>query len=160
MGSSAAKSWRLKGLTLAFLLAPVGALAECSENSVQIRGDFGKARFTVEVADDNQERAQGLMFREHLPTSSGMLFLYERPTSLSFWMRNTLIELDIIFIDETGTITHVHDRAQPLDETPITGGRGLAVLEINGGLAKRLGIAPGNELQHPYFADGPAAWPC
>ena len=142
------------------LLLPAAAHAACSENRVEIRGDFGQAQFSVEVADDNQERAQGLMFRESLPTSSGMLFLYERPSRLSFWMRNTLIELDMIFLDSTGVIQHVHHRAQPHDETPISGGRGIAVLEINGGLAERLGIQAGDQLRHPFFADGPAIWPC
>lgn len=142
------------------LLTPGAVHAACSENRVEIRGGFGEVQFSVEVADDNAERAQGLMFREELPTSSGMLFLYERTSRLSFWMRNTLIELDMIFLDSKGVIQNVHHRAQPLDETPIEGGRGIAVLEINGGLAERLGIQAGDELRHPFFANGPAAWPC
>ena len=160
MGSGLVQSGRLILLTFMIAVWPALASAACSDTSVEIRGAFGKARFSVEIADDNQERAQGLMFREHLPTSSGMLFIYERPQRLSFWMRNTLIELDLLFLDATGTITHIHERAQPLDETPITGGRGLAVLEINGGLAQRMGISVGDELRHPAFAEGPAAWPC
>ncbi len=162
MGSGIAQGRRLiRTLVICALsLLPQGLLAACSDTSVQIRGAFGQARFSVEVADDNRERAQGLMHREHLPTSSGMLFLYERPTTLSFWMRNTLIELDLLFIDKTGVVRNIHHRAQPLDETPINGGRGIAVLEINGGLAQRMGIKPGDELRHPFFEAGPASWPC
>lgn len=140
-----------------------GALqaAECSENSVSLRGDWGQARFSVEIADDAGERAQGLMFRESLPGSAGMLFIYDRPQLLSFWMRNTLIPLDLLFIDERGVVQHIHHNAVPHDETPITGGGDVvSVLEINGGLARRMGLTEGTELRHPAFADARPAWPC
>lgn len=137
-----------------------GASAACSADSVSLRGDWGMARFNVEIADTPQERARGLMYRESLPQSAGMLFLYERTQQLSFWMRNTLIELDMLFVDPQGVVRHIHHRAQPLDETPISGGPGLiAVLEINGGLAARLGIDEGSALRHPFFG-ADAAWPC
>jgi len=75
-------------------------------------------------------------------------------------MRNTLIPLDMIFLDARGRVAHVHANARPLDETPISGGPGVqAVLEINGGFAARLGIAPGTEMLHPLFG-ADAAWPC
>lgn len=136
------------------------ATAECRQDRVELRGDWGRAQFSVELADTAEERARGLMHRESLAASSGMLFLYDRPQRLSFWMRNTRIALDMIFLDPRGVVQHVHERAQPLDETPIFGGSGLvAVLEINGGLAGRLGIAPGTELRHPFFGSD-AAWPC
>lgn len=74
-------------------------------------------------------------------------------------MRNTLIPLDMIFADETGVVTHVHENAIPLDETTIDGGEGVKfVLEINGGLAGRFGIAPGTVLRHPLIES--AVWPC
>jgi uncharacterized membrane protein (UPF0127 family) len=123
---------------------------------VTIEGDFGRASFSVTVADDDQERSRGLMFVEEMPTMTGMLFVYESPRRASFWMRNTLIPLDMLFADETGTITRIHENAVPLDETPIDGGEGVQfVLEINGGLAARLGIAEGDAMQHPAF--GPDA---
>ncbi len=137
------------------------ASAECRADRVEIRGDWGRAQFSVELADTAEERAQGLMNRESMPASAGILFLYDRPQRVSFWMRNTLIELDMIFAGPDGVVRHVHERAQPLDETPISGGGSdvIAVLEINGGLAGRIGISPGSELRHPFF--GPdAAWPC
>jgi uncharacterized membrane protein (UPF0127 family) len=153
----------MKSVLAAFWVALAwgSAVQACSPSSVFMRGDWGQARFTVEVADDANERAQGLMHREHLASSAGMLFVYEKPQRLSFWMRNTLIELDMLFIDARGVVQHIHHRAQPLDETPILGGNNLThVLEINGGMAERLGIEVGSVLQHPSFLQDEAAWPC
>ncbi len=88
--------WLALGLALA---APLGAAgAACAPGQVELRlGSGAVARFSVEVADDPAERAQGLMFREHMASSSGMLFIYERPQHAVFWMKNTLIPLDMIF---------------------------------------------------------------
>ncbi|MEL7090669.1 MAG: DUF192 domain-containing protein [Pseudomonadota bacterium] len=148
-------------MLLFWLLGSGIASAACAPDVVWLRGDFGQARFSVEIADDSAERAQGLMNRPSMPASAGMLFVYERPGRLSFWMRNTLIELDMLFVDPEGVVQHVHHRAQPLDETPIFGGDGLThVLEINGGLAGQMGIAPGTQLRHPSFDQSQAAWPC
>lgn len=142
-------------------MAAVGAAAGCRDDTVDLRGPWGQVRFTVELALTPEEQARGLMFRENLPRGAGMLFLYDRPSSVSFWMRNTLISLDMIFVDATGTVTRVHHEAVPLDETPIPGGDGvLAVLEINGGLARRFGVAAGSELRHPRLPQDRAAWPC
>ena len=142
------------------LLASVPALAAGSDDAVYLRGPWGQARFSVEVADEPHEQAQGLMHRESMANSAGMLFVYPRPGSPSFWMRNTLIELDMLFIDPEGRVQRIHQRAQPLDETPIFGGHNiLAVLEINGGLSERYGITVGSEVRHPAFADQ-AAWAC
>ncbi|MEX3315203.1 DUF192 domain-containing protein [Sulfitobacter sp. PS-8MA] len=133
----------------------------CRDTSVSLRGDWGTARFSVEVADDPAERAQGLMHREQLPLSAGMLFIYDTPQPLSFWMRNTLIPLDLLFIDAQGVVQRIHHSAKPLDETPIPGGDDLlAVLEINGGLSRRMGITEGTQLRHAAFAENDPAWPC
>ncbi|MGY6632595.1 MAG: DUF192 domain-containing protein [Alkalilacustris sp.] len=146
-------------LGAALLVGP--AVAACRDGTVDLRGDWGQARFSVEIADTPETQARGLMHRESLPQAAGMLFLYDRPQRVAFWMRNTLIPLDMIFMDDTGTVTRVHHEAVPLDETPIDGGPGvLAVLEINGGLARRLGIDVGTELRHPRLDADRAAWPC
>jgi uncharacterized membrane protein (UPF0127 family) len=90
-----------------------------------------------------------------------MLFAYDRPQSVSFWMRNTLLPLDIIFIDEAGIVQKVHANAVPLDETPIFGGDSIQyVLEINGGLAKELGLGEGAILRHRVIPNDIAAWSC
>ena len=150
----------LGGLLLILWAVPVLGEA-CRRDAIGLRGDWGQAVFSIEVADTPQERARGLMFREQMARGVGMLFVYETPQPASFWMKNTLIELDMLFADKTGRITHVHHRAIPGDLTPIKGGGAVyAVLEINGGLARRYGIAPGSLMRHPAFAQGPAAWPC
>lgn len=141
---------------------PVPALADaaCSAARVDLRWPGGRESFAVEVADDGAERARGLMGRKSLEPGAGMLFVYESPRRAQFWMKNTLIPLDMIFADVSGTVTRVHSRAVPGDLTPIDGGDGVAlVLEINGGLAERLGIVPGAELRHPAVGAS-AAWPC
>ncbi|MCM2561131.1 DUF192 domain-containing protein [Lutimaribacter sp. EGI FJ00015] len=135
--------------------------AACAPGVVHLRGDWGRARFSVDLAQTPREQARGLMFVEQMPRSRGMLFIYPRPQSVSFWMKNTLIPLDMIFLDSTGTVRHVHHDAVPGDLTPIRGGREiLVVLEINAGLARELGIAPGSEMRHPAFDREDAAWPC
>lgn len=146
---------------LALVTLPAASEAACREDSVELRSPVGTARFSVEVADTPGERAQGLMNRASLASSAGMLFVYEHPQHASFWMKNTLIALDMVFADAAGRVTRVQTSARPLDETPIDGGPGVAlVLEINGGLAARLGIAPGTELRHPALDQALAAWPC
>lgn len=121
----------------------------------------GEARFTVEVADTPAERAQGLMARKSLPASAGMLFVYDSEHEVAFWMKNTLIPLDMIFIDATGAVVAVHENAVPLDETPIPSGAPVQiVLEIRGGLARRIGLVPGAHLAHPAIDPARALLPC
>lgn len=137
-----------------------GGFAACADDAVTVLGEFGQARFKVDIADTNETRAEGLMFVEEMSILEGMLFIYDSPIRATFWMRNTLIPLDMLFADETGTIVTLHENAIPLDETVIDGGPGvLAVLEINGGLSARLGIKEGDVLQHAAFGDAAAA-PC
>lgn len=142
------------------LSAPVWA-QDCSPDRAHLRGDWGQAAFDIEIADTEETRARGLMFREHMPRGAGMLFVYEHPQPTAFWMKNTLIPLDIIFFDEQGTVTKVHENAVPGDLTPIPGGDTVfAVLEINGGLARRYGISVGSQLRHEIFSQTGAVWPC
>ncbi|MGB3247510.1 MAG: DUF192 domain-containing protein [Sulfitobacter sp.] len=141
--------------------AAAQAQEACRADSVQLRGDWGQARFTVELAETPEEQRTGLMNRPSMPASAGMLFVYDQPQTLSFWMRNTLIPLDMVFIDAHGVVQNIHHSAIPLDETSIFGGNDLlAVLEINGGLAKRMGITVGSVLRHPLIPSDLAAWPC
>lgn len=145
----------------AALLACGPARAECRPDQALFRTAGGQVRFTIEIADDAGERAAGLMGRKTLSRSAGMLFIYESPRDVAFWMKNTPLPLDMIFIDPTGRVAHVHENAVPFDETPIPGGADiLMVLEINGGLASQVGIAPGAELTHPRLPQDIAAFPC
>lgn len=101
------------------------------------------------------------MFRDSMPFSAGMLFVYDAPQPVSFWMRNTLIPLDMIFAGPDGRIEKVHANAVPLDETSIFGGDAIQyILEINGGLADRLGIAEGDVMRHPAIAASDGENPC
>ncbi len=154
---------RLALLLLAMLSAPAFALAgeACATDRVDLRGEWGTARFSVELADTPGERAQGLMFRDSLSASHGMLFMYQIVGRPAFWMKNTLIPLDMLFVTPQGRVQYVHENAVPGDLSPIEGGPGiLAVLEIRGGMARLMGIAEGTELRHPAFDASIALWPC
>lgn len=130
------------------MLAPVAALAEDEHLAVHTAvGDFG---FTVEVADDDASRAKGLMFREQLAPDDGMLFDFGSEQPVAFWMRNTLIPLDMIFIAADGTVRNVHVNAVPHDETPIpSDGKVRFVLEVAGGRALEMGVQPGDTITSP-----------
>lgn len=144
---------------LALLAGPVAAA--CAPDVAEFHWPGGGARFSVEIADDAAERAQGLMNRASLPRGAGMLFIYDHPQPVAFWMKNTAIPLDMIFIGADGKVGAVHAQAVPGDETPIPGpGDTLMVLEINGGLARRLGLDVGAELRHPALDQDVALWPC
>jgi uncharacterized protein len=157
MGSGSAIGRGLIGL---MVLLTAGPALSCSADRVDLRWDGGKASFAVEVADDPDTRAKGLMFRDKMAMSAGMLFVYDSPRRASFWMKNTLIPLDMVFADPAGRVTRVHANAVPGDLTSIDGGEGVQfILEINGGLAKRLGIVEGAELRHPAIG-ADAVWAC
>ncbi len=116
---------------------------------LEISGPSSKHAFQVEVMRTAEEKARGLMFRQYLPEDRGMLFDFEREEPVSMWMRNTYIPLDMLFIKADGVVHHIHARAQPLDETPISSnGNVRFVLEINGGIAAKLGLKPGDRVSH------------
>jgi uncharacterized membrane protein (UPF0127 family) len=151
---------RLVLSVLIWAVAAMSAGAACQADRIALKGDWGRADFRIEVADTDETRARGLMFVERMSASAGMLFVYPRPQQARFWMKNTLIPLDMLFMDRTGTIRRIHANAVPGSTASILGGSGiLAVLEINGGLAARLGITEGSVARHPAFGDD-AAWPC
>jgi hypothetical protein len=148
-------------LCAAVVLAAHAATAACRVDEVEFRWDGGGARFAVEVADEAAERAQGLMFRERMASGAGMLFIYDAPQDVAFWMKNTLIPLDMIFVDAAGRVAKVHANAVPGDLTAIPGAPAtLMVVEINGGLAARIGLGPGAEMRHPAIDQAGAVWPC
>jgi hypothetical protein len=109
--------------------------------------------FSLELANTPEARSRGLMFRRELAPDRGMLFEFgARETEVSMWMKNTYISLDMVFIRADGTIRHIAENTTPLSEATISsGGPVRGVLEVIGGTAKRLGIAPGDRVEHPYF---------
>ncbi|MBX3596452.1 MAG: DUF192 domain-containing protein [Rhizobiaceae bacterium] len=110
-----------------------------------------EAQFNIEVADDAIERSRGLMFRHEMPADRGMLFVFEQQQPLAFWMKNTILPLDLVFIDERGTVQAVLPGV-PFSEAPISPGKpSRYVLELKQGTAKRLGIDAGDKVRHPLI---------
>ena len=136
------------------------ATAGCTDSIVEIKSAHAHIRLNVEVADSAEERAIGLMHRESMPYNNGMWFIYETPRTVAFWMRNTLIPLDMIFVDQHGKVQKIHMNARPLDEMPIPGGDNIQfVLEVNAGLSERYGLGAGDFIRHPSIKQDPV-WPC
>jgi uncharacterized membrane protein (UPF0127 family) len=115
-----------------------------------IRSATGVHQFTVQIAATEQEQEQGLMFYRSLAPDQGMIFPYDPPADVSFWMKNTLIPLDMVFIRADGTIARIAT-AKPLDLSPVPAGEPVAaVLEIAGGRAAQLGIREGDKVEWPH----------
>jgi uncharacterized membrane protein (UPF0127 family) len=132
-----------------FVTCLLAAAPAVAAESVPLTIEAGGStyRFTVEIADDPAERSQGLMFREHLDENAGMLFLYPDERPRTFWMKNTPLPLDIIFIDRNGLVVHVAAEARPFDLTTIESvAPAQSALEVRGGLAAQLGIGPGAKV--------------
>ena len=126
--------------------------------------DFAQSSLTIEtsgytcehleifVASRRAEQARGLMFVREMPDAAGMLFIHPSERMISMWMKNTLIPLDMVFMDRTGTIVHIAENTTPGSLASISSQQpALAVLEINGGLAERLGMRPGDRVAHAFF---------
>ncbi len=112
--------------------------------------------FSVELAATPQEMSKGLMNREEMAPDAGMLFLFPAKQPVAFWMKNTLIPLDMLFIDDDGTIKNIHVNAEPQSLNQIwSDGPVKSVLEVNGGLTEKLGIAAGDTVIHPFFGNVP-----
>jgi uncharacterized membrane protein (UPF0127 family) len=108
--------------------------------------------FQVEVARNNAERAQGLMYRRSMAADRGMLFDFERVEPVSMWMQNTYLSLDMLFVRPDGTIARIAANTEPLSTRTIPSGEPvLSVLELNAGTAARLGIRAGDRIEHPLF---------
>ena len=121
-------------------------------HTLEIVSGSGVHVFSVELAQTDEERAKGLMFRRDLPEGQGMLFDFGRDENVSMWMKNTYVPLDMIFIAANGRIVRIAENTQPMSTRIIpSGGPVRAVLEVIGGTAKKHGIAPGDHVAHPWF---------
>jgi len=130
-------------------------LQQFPKSELTIISATGRHRFKVEVAETPEQMMQGLMFRRSLAPDAGMLFDYKHPTAATMWMRNTLIPLDMLFVDVRGKIVNIQQRAVPQSEDIIPAAAPVrAVIELNGGTAERLGIAQGDQVVHPIFGNG------
>ncbi|HNQ01419.1 MAG: DUF192 domain-containing protein [Syntrophobacterales bacterium] len=134
-------------LAAALALSPGAASAKDPQSPRLKKILVGKTALWVEVADTLEKQERGLMFRRSLPENEGMLFVYREPIELSFWMRNTLIPLDIAFVGADGVILNIH-QAHPLDESVLYRSAGAAkyVIETNRGWFARHGIGPGDKV--------------
>jgi len=138
------------GVLVVGLAAALGACAAGAAGpAVELKG----RRFQVEIAADEAARARGLMFRDRLPADHGMLFVFERPGMLTFWMKNTRLPLDILYFDQNYHLLNVQQRVPPCrsagDDCPLYPSAGPAqyVLELNAGTADALGVTPGDVLK-------------
>lgn len=114
----------------------------------------GPHRFTVELAESPAQMEQGLMFRRSLAADAGMLFDFKQPTMAIMWMHNTLIPLDMLFVDQQGLIVNIAQRAVPESDATIGAAAPVrAVIELNGGTADRLGIKPGDRVLYSIFGN-------
>jgi uncharacterized membrane protein (UPF0127 family) len=126
--------------------------ATLRQEPLEITTAKATVKFTVEIADTEATRNRGMMYRKSLAPDKGMLFDFKTPREAAFWMRNTLIPLDIIFITQDGRILTIARNAVPHSEVPIpSGGAIRGVLELAGGRAAQLGIYPGDRVKHRIF---------
>jgi uncharacterized membrane protein (UPF0127 family) len=151
--SSAATGLGRLAAALALVALFAAPLAAADQNTLEIVTRNGVHVFTVEIAANDADRQKGLMFRKELPEGRGMLFDFQRDQDVSMWMRNTLIPLDMLFINADGRIRRIAENTEPLSERTIpSGGPVRGVLEVIGGTTRKLGIAPGDRVAHPIFS--------
>ena len=147
------KRFLASGMAAIALFAPI-ALAELETGPLTIDSSNGAHAFTVELADEPDEIRTGLMFRESMDPDAGMLFDFGQPREASMWMKNTLIPLDMLFMDPAGKFIAIARNTVPGSLRTVTPGVPVkAVLELNGGRAAELGIEPGDEVRHPIFGN-------
>lgn len=138
----------------AFALLALQTLpAVADQKTLEIVSKNGIHVFTVELAVTDVDRQRGLMFRKELPEGHGMLFDFQRDQELGFWMKNTYIPLDMIFITGDGRIHRIAENTEPLSERVVpSNGPVRAVFEVIAGTTRKLGISPGDRVAHPIFS--------
>jgi len=140
---------------LVAVVVPVSAGAQGKVETLVISTAQGARSFEVEVMRTDEERARGLMFRRYMPADRGMLFDFKETQPVMMWMKDTFIPLDMLFIRKDGSIARIAENTEPHSTRTIASGEPvLAVLEINGGVAAKLGIKAGDRVQHPLFSGG------
>ncbi len=145
----------MRSLVLAFAAALICASAIAAplpRSTLVIATTHGRAVITVEIAADQASQERGLMYRSQMPPNEGMLFDFHTPTYVTFWMKNTKLPLDMIFIRQNGTVADIAANATPYSEKIIPSAEAVrAVLELNGGRAAALGIEPGAQVRGAIF---------
>jgi uncharacterized protein len=151
---------RLRLVVLCLLVAAIPAgrataqLQQFPTAPLTIESAGGGHKFAVEVATTPAQMEQGLMFRRSMAPDAGMIFDFKTPSMATMWMKNTLIPLDMLFVDAQGRIVNIHERAVPGSLDTIAAAAPVrAVVELNGGTAARLGIRPGDRVVFPIFGN-------
>ncbi|GGH17806.1 hypothetical protein GCM10007036_19540 [Alsobacter metallidurans] len=152
-----------KSPVVAFLLflaalaaSPRPAMADSALEKLVINTAGGPRTFEVEVMRTDEERAKGLMFRRYMPESRGMLFDFKEQQPVMMWMKDTFIPLDMVFIRRDGSIARIAENTEPHSTRTISSGEPVfGVLEINAGVAAKLGVKPGDKVQHALFGAKP-----
>ncbi len=130
--------------------SPAKAEASLAANRLEIRTAKATFTFTVEIADSDAKREEGLMFRTQMAPEHGMLFDFKREQPVYFWMKNTYLSLDMIFVRADGTILSIAENTTPLSEALVpSGGPVRFVFEVVAGTTRRLGITAGDRVVHP-----------
>ena len=149
---------RAPALAAAVLIAATAAAASFTparaggQGTIEIASKTGVHVFSVEIADNDAERERGLMFRKEMAPDHGMLFDFQHDQPVSFWMHNTYLPLDMLFIAGDGRIVRIAENAKPMSDDLIPSGAPVrAVLELNGGTARSLGIAAGDRVGGSIF---------
>ena len=157
--STRCSSWFSVFTVVVFLLLSASCTADTSTTAPaappydmhfdSVNATIKEKPFTLEIADTNEKRERGLMFRESMPADHGMVFVFEVADNYRFWMKNTLIPLDIIFLDNTGKVLDI-ERREPKDETGMgPDDPALYVIELNAGTAKTIGLTKGDHIELP-----------
>jgi len=142
----------LAALTLIFAPETYAESAQFPIEDIRIETDSVSFQMSVEIARSQAQLAQGLMNRKHLGENRGMLFDFGLEKPIYMWMKNTLIPLDMVFLDSRGRIVGIREQTTPLSEAIITvKSKAKSVLEINGGAAAKLGLKIGDRVIHPMF---------
>jgi uncharacterized membrane protein (UPF0127 family) len=120
--------------------------------ALTIKTDAGSFKFEVEIADEVHERSTGLMFREKMAPTHGMLFDFQREAPVTMWMKNTILPLDMVFIRKNGTVLRIAKNTTPFSRDFITSGGDIThVLELNAGMANQIGLKPEDQIEHRFF---------
>ena len=158
---------RLTGLALvpalllfAFLMPAAGVVAQEAGSPMILPvdpaplvalTDEGQRRFQIEVADTPEERSRGLMFRQRMPENQGMLFVFPQSLPVGFWMQNTILPLDLLFVSDAGEVRAILPGVPFSTDTISPGEPVRFVLELNAGTAQSQGISVGDRLSHPII---------
>lgn len=141
-------------ISLSFLAATPQVQSDDQSGTLWIETEAGRHNFVVEIAATPEEQSRGLMYRRSMAVDHGMLFTLKTSRKVSFWMKNTYIPLDMLFLDRDGTILQIAEMTEPLTEDSHASRMKVSgVLEINGGLAGELGISVGDKVHHSSFGN-------